>query len=285
MIEPNTSINFLKYDATLWEQKLSRKLPHDAAQKLQEILLDDKIQADEFIAKFNEISATTETLRWKTFIYLANIKARFFDIMESMSLFQVSAVMLFFILFLFLSKKVKVKKRLKRRILGLTINLLERFFAALGYTIPVLMCYSAYYPNLLSHYPVLGIFFPPIIRYCLYIFTLYNTKITWGSFILIVILIRKRIPRSRFIRFHLFRGLVLTNCGRLPDTFLSLAIGNQLTAGVKVQGVLLLLNLYWILPAIAEALLHTYPRNSFIRDNIEIFLGREKDDGFKWWNR
>ena len=141
MIEPNTAINFLKYDATIWEQKLSRKLPHAAAQKLQEILLDDKIQADEFIAKFNEVSATTETLRWKTFVYLGDIKTRFFDVLESISIFQISAIILFFLLLLFLKKKVKLKKRVKRRISGLTRSLYERFFAVFGYITAALVSY------------------------------------------------------------------------------------------------------------------------------------------------
>lgn len=283
MIEPNTAINFLKYDATIWEQKLSRKLPHAAAQKLQEILLDDKIQADEFIAKFNEVSATTETLRWKTFVYLGDIKTRFFDVLESISIFQISAIILFFLLLLFLKKKVKLKKRVKRRISGLTRSLYERFFAVFGYIIPVLLCYSMYYPTLVLHYPLLSILYPPLIRYSMYIFTIYNSKIQWGFFIMVLICLRNRIPPSRFIRFHLCRGLVIANCSRLPDTFLQLALGNYL--GAEIQAMLLLLNLYWILPAIAEALLHTYPRNRFVRDNIEIFLGREDDDSFKWWDR
>lgn len=284
MIEPNTTIDFLKYDATIWEQKLSRKLPHATAQKLQEILLDDTIQADEFITKFNEISTATETLRWKTFSYLGDIKARFFDVIESISFFQVGGLLLFFLFFLFLNKKVKTNKRLKKRVLGLTKSLLERFFAALPYILPLLICYAKYFPSLRKYYPVLSIFFTPTIRYCIFIFASYQSKILWVHFITTVILLRRRLPRSRFIRFHICRVLVITNCCSLPDFFLRLVLGD-LAGGIKIQAMLFLINLYWILPAVTEALLHTYPRSPFIRDNIEIFLGREKDDRFKWWNR
>jgi hypothetical protein len=285
-LEPDQDINFLKWEAAL--QTRDQKFPHAAAQKLKEILLDDKIQPEEFIAQFNKILGSTESLSWKTYIILNSIKDRFIDKITSVSWSQILIVLILFSLFFFLNKKFKLKKHTKK-VSAIISNILERFLALCGYFVPMLVLYSSYMTLLLPTYPYLNLVLPNFMRTAMGLYLRYPMLINFGYFFAIVFLsIQYRLPKPRFIRFHLVRGIMLLAFQGIPDLIFSLLqSSDSINPQQRLTTALCLfaINLFWTLPGMFQAIMHTYPPSSFIRDAVEIHLGRDKEEGFKWWDR
>jgi hypothetical protein len=288
-LETDSNIAPFKMEAI--ELSLGRKLPHAAAQKLEEILKDDTIQAEEFIAEFQKILASSETLSWKTIVYLTNLKARFMDQIVGISPFQVGFILLLFMgLFFFYKKYISKSKKRTKYVLGLVENLLERFYAFLAYSFPILQLYALYLVRLCSYYPLLNILYPDFMGLAVYFYTRNTILISWTYFLVVCfITLRFKIPRSRFVRFHIVRGLVILNFQSIPDLLLSIFIGRSDSLPYHQQmNVLMFLavvNLYFILPSLVQAIRHTYPKNAFLREAAEVVLGRDDDPGFKWWDR
>lgn len=288
-LETDSNIAPFKMEAI--KLSLDRKLPHAAAQKLEEILKDDTIQADEFIAEFQKILASSETLSWKTIVYLTNLKARFMDQIVGISPFQVGSILLLFVgLFFFYKKYISKSKKRTKYVLGLVESLLERFYAFLAYSFPILQFYAAYLVRLCSYYPLLNILYPDFMGLAVYFYTRNTFLLSWiYFFVLCFFIFRFKIPRSRFVRFHLVRGIVIFNFQNLPEQFVSLFTGpaNSLPYHQQMNVLMFLavVNLYFILPSLVQAIRHTYPKNAVLREAAEIVLGRDNDPGFKWWNR
>lgn len=291
-LETDSNVASLKMEAI--KLSLGRKLPHAAAQKLQEILKNDIISEEQFTTEYNKIIASSETLTWKTIIYLSNLKVRFLDQAAKISPFQVGFILLLFIgLFFFYKKYVSKSKKRKKYVFGIIENVQERFYASLGYFLPIVVIYCQYITPL-CYYPrywALNTFYPDFMRKAVDIYITYNGLISWGYFFGIFFLaLRFKIPRSRFVRFHIIRGLIILNFQSIPEAIISIFTGPRYLLlqeqQMNVLLFLLVLNLYFILPSVSQALRHTYPKNPFIREAAEVILGRDNDDpNFKWWDR
>ncbi len=288
-LETDSNIAPFKMEAI--ELSLGRKLPHAAGQKLEEILKDDTIQAEEFIAEFQKILASSETLSWKTIVYLSNLKARFMDQIVGISPFQIGFILLLFIgIFFFYKKYISQNKKRTKYVLALVDNGLERFYAFLAYFFPILQLYAAYLVRLCSYYPLLNILYPDFMGIAVYFYTRNPILISWTYFFVVYfITLRFRIPRSRFVRFHIIRGLVIMNFQSIPDLVLSIFIGPTYSLPyhqqMNVLMFLVVVNLYFILPSLLQAISHTYPKNAFLREAAEVIVGRDDEPGFKWWDR
>jgi hypothetical protein len=285
-LDPDQDINFLKWEAAL--QTKDQKFPHASAQKLKEILLDDQIQPQEFIAQFNKVIASTESLGWKTFVSLTDIKDRFFDQVSTVSWAQIFIIVSIFICLFALNKKFNLKTPTKK-VSRITSNILERMVALFGYFVPLVVIYSSYVITLLPSYPYLNLIVPNFMRTAIKIYMQYPMYINFGYFFGIVFLcLQFKLPRPRFIRFHMIRGIMLLAFQGVPDLiFQLLQSSDSITPHQRVTTALCLfvINLFWILPCLYQAITHTYPRSSFIRDAIEIHVGRDDNEDFKWWDR
>jgi hypothetical protein len=285
-LETGQDIDRLKWEATVLTK--DQKFPHAAAQKLKEILLDDQIQAEEFSSEFTKILTSTENLSWKTLVYLGDIKAKFIDQLAKISWLQIGFVVLLFIIFYFLNKKFKFKKPLNF-ISNFSANLLERLFALLGYFVPLVIVYSNYVTQLLPHYKYLNLIVPNFMRVAMSIYMQYPMYINFGYFFGVIFLcLRLKLPKPRFVRFHIVRGIMLLAFQGIPDIiFGSLKSAESLSNAQQTNTALLIfvINLFWILPCLFQAVTYTYPKSSFIRDAIEIHVGRDNDENFKWWDR
>jgi hypothetical protein len=105
------------------------KLPHNAALKIKEILLDDQLTSQEFIEKYNKIIRSTQTLPWKTYLYLDNIKNKFLDQASQLSWLQIFSLAAIFGLGFFLYKSfIEKKPKRKKALEDLSGTLLVRFF-------------------------------------------------------------------------------------------------------------------------------------------------------------
>lgn len=285
-LDPDQDINFLKWEAAL--QTRDQKFPHAAAQKLKEILLDDQIQPEEFIRQFNKILASTESLSWKTFVSINNLKDRFVDQITAISWPQIFIFLSIFAIFFFFNRKLNLKTPTKR-LSSIFGNIIERIVALFGYFVPLVVIYSSYVITLLPSYPYLNLIVPNFMQAAINIYMQYPMYINFGYFFGIVFLcLQFKLPRPRFIRFHMVRGIMLLAFQGVPDLiFQLLQSSDSITPNQRITTALCLfvINLFWILPCLFQALTHTYPRSSFIRDAIEIHVGRDNDEDFKWWDR
>jgi hypothetical protein len=285
-IQLDQDIDYLKFQAEL--QTKEHNLPHAAAQKLKEILSDDQIKPEEFINEFNKILTSTENIGWKSFIFLSNVREKFFDQMTKIPWLQFFIILVIFSVLFVLSKNLKLK-RPSQKITGIIANILERWVALFGYFVPLVVIYAQYVKFLLPSYPYLHLIVPEFMDIAMNIYLRYPNLINFGYFFGVVFLCLKfKLPKPRFIRFHLIRGIMLLACQGIPDQLVSLLIkSGDYSTQQHVTTILCLfvINLFWILPCLYQAISHTYPRSGFIRDAVEIHLGRDTDEGFKWWDR
>lgn len=285
-LEPNQDIKFLKWEAAL--QTRDQKFPHAAAQKLKEILMDDQIKPEEFITKFNKIIATTESLSWKLYLSINDIKDKFFDQILRVSWFQIFLILLIFSFLLFIKKRFKIKTP-RKKILSITSNVLERCGALLAYFMPVLILYASYLPRLLPSYNFFTLIVPDFFRTPMSFYMQHPNVLSLGYFfLLITVALQLKLPRSRFVRFHLLRGLMLIACQGIPSLLYSITEDFRVLTPNQTLHMYLgtfVVNLFWILPCLYQAITHTYPKSSFMREAVEIQLGRDDDEDFKWWDR
>jgi hypothetical protein len=285
-LEPNQDIQFLKWEAAL--QTRDQKFPHAAAQKLKEILMDDQIKPEEFITKFNQIIATTESLSWKLYLSINDIKDKFFDQILRVSWFQIFIILFIFSFLLFIKKRFKLKIP-RKKILSITANILERCGALLAYFMPILILYASYLPRLIPSYNFFTLIVPDFFRTPMSFYMQHPNVLSLGYFfLLITIALQLKLPRCRFVRFHLLRGLMLIACQGIPGLLYSITEDFKVLTPNQTLHMCLgtfVVNLFWTLPCLYQAITHTYPKSSFMREAIEIQLGRDDDEDFKWWDR
>lgn len=279
-------IDRLKMEAALRSRDL--KLPHSAAQKLQKIMMDDQIQPNEFSKQFEQILASTKTLNWKIYLYLNDIKGRFVDQINQVSWSQVFVFVSIFSLLYFLYKKFKLRKQVTV-FYEISYNVLERILALLGYFVPIVVVYQSYLVHLLRRYPTLHIIYPNFMQAAVKLYTEKSMLISYGYFFgLMLFCISLKYPRSRFVRFHTIRGLFFFSFQGIPDLiYTSFQTADVINNAQRESTLLFLLAFYasLIIPCLYQALTHTYPKNSFIREAIEVQLGRDNNEDFKWWDR
>lgn len=282
----NTDIDVLKLKATLMSRNM--QFSHENAEKLKEILLNDQLSTSDFINKFNTLIESSQPKGWKMILLLNHLKDRFTEKIAIVSWTKIGFIILTIIFIFFIIKKFKLEKRAKK-FYAIVCNLLERFGALSAYFVPLVSIYTAYVPGLLSSYPYLQFLIPKFMQTAMDFYMKYPWTLNYGYFFITMYAVTLfKIPKPRFIRFHLVRGLMLLAFQGIPDSFFKVfQSADSLTQDQIVSTTLCLfaVNLSWILPCIYQAITYTYPRSSFIRDAIEINVGRDKDEGFKWWNR
>lgn len=264
------------------------KLPHNAALKIKELLLNDQLSTKEFIEKYNKIIQSTQSLPWKSYLYLDKIKNKFLDQASQLSWLQIFSGLVIFGVGFFLYKNfIEKKPKRKKALYSLVTTLSVRFFSLLAYLPPLIQVYRNYLLFLLPQYPSLFLIFPGFMRFAVDIYT-NNTLLFSYIYIFGSVFFLARLG-PRFYSFNVVFGLMLFILQGVPDSIVAILFkGVELSAEKQVSIHLVLFCIYmsWILPGMYRALTGTYPKNEFLRDAIEIHVGRPYDDeGFKWWNR
>ena len=284
--ELNADIDLLKLQATLISRNM--QFSHEKAEKLKEILLNDQLSPSDFINQFNILIESSQPQGWKMILLLNNLKDRLTDKIAIVSWTKIGVLTITIIFIFFIIKKFKLEKQ-ARKLYALGFNILERLGALSAYFVPLVTIYTAYVPGLLSSYPYLQFFIPKFMQTSMDFYMKYPWTFNYGYFFITMYAVTLfKIPKPRFIRFHLVRGLMLLAFQGIPDSlFRVFQSADSLTQDqiVSTNLCLFAINLSWILPCLYQAITYTYPRSSFIRDAIEINVGRDKDEGFKWWNR
>lgn len=282
----NTNIDDLKLKAILMTRNL--QFSHENARKLKEIILNDQLSPAQFIKEFNDLLELSQPKGWKLMLLLNNFKVKFLEKISLISWTKIGFVIIFIVLIFYIIRKFKLENQAKK-IYALFLNLLERFGALCAYFVPLVSIYTAYIPGLLSSYPYLHFIVPNFMQDAMDFYIKHPWVLNYGYFFTTMYVVTLfKLPKPRFIRFHLVRGLMLLAFQGIPDAiFKTFQSADSLTQEQVVTTTLCLfaINLSWILPCIYQAITYTYPRSSFIREAIEINVGRDKDEGFKWWDR
>lgn len=292
--DPKVDFEVLKYKALVISG--NSKVSMETSRKVRDLILNDEISRKEFILEFNNAMRDYQTKHWKTLLILKSVKNAVYEINTLIPWKKVSVIVVSVGLTIFIIKKVKLKKQTKKRIkkilkkvYSILFNIIERLGALAAYSVPLISIYAAYMPGLVSTFPYLHFILPDSMQDAMDFYIKHPRLFNYGYFFITLYAVTLfKIPKPRFIRFHLLRGLMLLAFQGIPDSlFKAFQSADTLTQAQIVNTTLSLfaINLSWILPCLYQAVTHTYPRSSFIRDAVEINLGRDKDEGFKWWDR
>jgi hypothetical protein len=282
-------IDYIKYCGEFDIDQLI--LPQRAINKFKIIFEDPDIQPDEFIQKMDEILKTADSLSWKIELAFLNLKAELVEILKTVSWFEVGLISFIFLIFTILHTKYAIKKPL-RMFLYLNKWLLKRVLATLAYLVPYIEIMNTYLPTL-GPTSVFFQFFTPDWIKGISNFYITHSLVPVIYFSLVANACTKfRLPRDRFIRFHMVRGLMLSTFQNSASVYFvkktaeHVAKDQPYVYTIDLALSLFALTLSWLIPSILQAMTGRYPKNLLVREAVEIILGRDEfDPNFKWWNK
>lgn len=288
--DPKVSFEYLKIEGLMMLH--GTKIPNELIRKIQELILNDNLSKKEYIRQFNELTSPYQSNISKLIVFFKNLKINYLQIIIVNPWKTMGVVVVFSVLVLYIRRYIKKNKRTRKRIkkiLGVLYNIFERFGALCAYIVPLISIYTAYIPILVSTFPYLHFIVPDIMQDAMDSYTKHPWRINYVYFFgtLYAVTLFK-FPKPRFIRFHLMRGLMLLAFQGIPSAFFQIfQSAETLTQYQIISSTLCVfaINLSWILPCLYQAVTYTYPRSSFIREAVEVNLGRDKDEGFRWWDR
>nr|QXI87075.1 ORF76 [Sargassum graminifolium]QXI87214.1 ORF76 [Sargassum graminifolium] len=159
-----------------------------------------------------------------------------------------------------------------------------------------LFCYYIPYLDIINtHLPLIEETHPYIVRLFLPTFIIgslqFIQQIPFLPFIYLMlgygIFIRNKLPKDRFIRYNIMYGIIIISFqGIIHELFLNITKVFCLNSKDRSEAALLTF-LGWILifiPCFIRAILGKYESNPFLREAIEVHLGRDGPD-FVWWDR
>nr|YP_011005653.1 hypothetical protein V2479_pgp039 [Cutleria multifida]WAM62657.1 hypothetical protein [Cutleria multifida] len=186
-----------------------------------------------------------------------------------------------------LEQKFKFKKP-RKWFLKFNGLIIQRGLSMLAYFIPYLDVVNTYIPLISPTHPFLvRLFLPNFIADSVEMIQ----RIPFLPFVYLMlgygILIRYKIPKDRFVRFNIMYGiLIISFQGILHEIFIT--FNNVFfTDPVDKGESALLAFIIWIIifiPCFLRALFGKYEGNTFMREAIEVHLGRDGPD-FVWWDR
>jgi uncharacterized membrane protein len=279
-------IDLLKLKAMILSQNM--QLPDEVKQKIMQLISSSDLSTTEFINQFNSLVVDYQPKGWRIIALWNQFKDEVLDRISFVTWIKIGLAGVLVLFILFIIKKYKLQKLVKK-LYAIILNILERLAALCGYMVPLITVYTAYTPLLLSRYPYIHFIMPIFIHDGMDFYIKHPWVINYGYFFTTLYGVTLfRLPKPRFVRFHLIRSLMLLAFQGIPDSvFKTFQPPHTATPDQAVTTALCLfsINLSWILPCIYQAITYTYPRSSFIREAIEVNVGRDKDEGFKWWDR
>jgi hypothetical protein len=281
----------------------SLQLPNYMAEKVNQILASDPNNFVDFIDDLNEIYKISNTYNWKIINYIHNLKETIYTTYKIYSTFEIFSFFTALIMLIILEKKFKLSKRLSTLIISVikdfiySIPNLVRFYiysflCVSSYWYPVMSCCALYLPPLISENRWIDFyisntpFVAKSIELCFKHSGIVNTVFSVVCWIVIAV----RIPRPRIIRFHICRSFNLSIFqSLLANWYQSLEQGyhknyEDLHTIEHFASLFLLINMWWLIPSLWQALTVSYPKKEFIRQAVEMNLGRDPFPGFEWWD-
>lgn len=292
-LDTNSTLEYIKYTIEKSIENKTLQLPYEATKRIQELLIDENITKEKFLMELRPILARTDNFDWKTQVFFKNLADKVFDPFNSLSFVQLSIYIFFVFFFLFLYKKFNKNpkfKRLKKKVNSIFKSVLVRFGALMGYLVPYAHLCHEYIPSISSVYPLVNIFVAPPMNEIVTVISNFPHSSTIYFFGAIYICLRRRIPKNRFVRFHVAKGLMLLSVQAIPLICYEILTSQQFrnygnTEVIQNFLFVFLLNIFWLLPGVWEALTLSYPKNPLLREAVEVNLGPDDFGNFKWWDR
>lgn len=276
------NVNVLK-DATI-EMVKNKFIPNAAARRLKEILTDDNIDAEKFVNELRKVVKSSEKLNWD------RISSKLYAQVSQFSILQIGVFFLgLFLLFIF--RKTIFSKKTKKKLLPIISGLGLRLVSLGGYYFCIAGLVNTFLQPLSQEYPVLAAMVPLFVIKGTYIYSLAPNILSFVYLTLVIRCLREKFPRPRIVRFHIVQGFLFYIFQNLPDQIIQLITRGAINDDTQfaLLSLIFIINLYWVIPGLFQALTLSYPKNSFLREAVELNLGRDEfgPDGspFKWWDR
>lgn len=200
---------------------------------------------------------------------------------------EIVILVLFLIIAFILEQKFNFKKP-REWFFAFNALIFTRSFSALAYAVPYLDMINLHIPLLKDDHPlVLRLFMPNFVADSIDIIqqipflTFIYLSIGYGFFI------RYKIPGDRLVRYNIMYSIMLVSLqGIVNEMFLAFTdtfiVDDYLRSQVTLMAFFCWLSLY--IPCFVRAFLGKYDNNQFIREAVEVHLGRDGPD-FIWWDR
>lgn len=200
---------------------------------------------------------------------------------------EICVLVLFLALAFLLEQKFKFKKP-REWFLSFNSLIFIRGMSMIAYVIPYLDMINIHIPILKDEHPlILRIFTPGIVIDLIDIMQ----QIPFLSFIYLSVgygfFIRYKVPQDRFVRYNIMHSIMLVSLqGLINEMFLSFTdifiTDNLFRSQITLIAFFCWLSLY--IPCFVRAFLGKYHKNKFIREAVELQLGRDGPD-FTWWDK
>nr|YP_011005334.1 hypothetical protein V2475_pgp082 [Chorda asiatica]QWK43078.1 hypothetical protein [Chorda asiatica]WAM62197.1 hypothetical protein [Chorda asiatica] len=198
------------------------------------------------------------------------------------------SIFLFFIVLGFVMEKAFNFTKPRKWFMAFNGLICQRVLSVLAFYVPYLDVVNTHIPLIAETHPLLvRIFLPTFIAQSVDIVQ----RIPFLSFLYLLlgygILIRYKIPEDRFVRFNIMYGiLIISFQGIFHELFINFT-NVFVKDPIDKSEAALMAFLAWVLifiPCFLRALFGKYDSNTFMREAIEIHLGRDGPD-FIWWDR
>lgn len=210
-----------------------------------------------------------------------------FKILFGLYWFEISVLAFFLVIAFVLEQKFNFKKP-RQWFIAFNSLIFKRSFSVLAYAVPYLDMINLHIPLLQHDHPlVLRLFMPNFVTELIDIMQ----QIPFLSFIYLSLgygfFIRYKIPGDRLVRYNIMYSIMLVSLqGIVNEMFISFTdvfiVSDYLRSQVTLMAFFCWLSLY--IPCFIRALLGKYDENKFIREAVEVHLGRDGPD-FIWWDR
>lgn len=200
---------------------------------------------------------------------------------------EITVLALFLVIAFVLEQKFNFKKP-RQWFLAFNNLIFRRGLSALAYAVPYLDMINLHIPLLKDDHPlVLRLFMPNFVTESIDLMQ----QVPFLSFIYLSIgygfFIRYKIPGDRLVRYNIMYSIMLVSLqGIINEMFISFTeafiVNDYLRSQVTLMAFFCWLTLY--IPCFVRAFLGKYDENKFIREAVEVHLGRDGPD-FIWWDR
>lgn len=268
----------------------NRWIPNGAAKKLRELLADETLDPKQFTQELQKIVKTAEGFNWDRLSSKIQPQVEHFF---GIPFFGV--LLVFFLIFVF--RKRLFSKKTRTKFAPLFQNLGNRVIAVLAYSLFIFSLWAHFGELVGKNFQILDGLCPEFIKVGanLYRDNGFFIQITY-ILLLVQFCIKRNVPKPRILRFHFLQGFLFLMFQNYPSLLLDIVTQPlyQSTASLSslrngLYNLEFLLNLYFVLTALYQAVTLSYPKNKFLREAIEISLGPDEEgpDGtpFKWWDR
>ncbi len=200
---------------------------------------------------------------------------------------EIAVLVLFLVLAFILEQKFDFKKP-REWFFAFNILIFSRGFSLLAYAVPYLDMINLHIPLLKNDHPlVLRLFMPNFVTESINLMqqipflSFFYLSLGYGFFI------RYKIPGDRLVRYNIMYSIMLVSLqGILNEMYISF-IDTFIADEYFSSQITLMVFFCWLtlyIPCFVRAFFGKYDENKFIREAVEVHLGRDGPD-FIWWDR